>query len=104
MLLQRVARLVPDETQLSAAFLYMWLTSDAFVGAIDPGRSNGVPHISTKAVAEISLWLPSLEAQARIVRHANELLAVCHRLARATERADATALALSKAIRGSLGS
>lgn len=48
LLLQRVARLAPISAAVSSEFLVLWLQSDLFMSTIDPGRSNGVPHISTK--------------------------------------------------------
>ncbi len=49
LLLQRVAKLAVDRRAMTAEFLVLWLRSDLFMGTIDPGRSNGVPHISTRA-------------------------------------------------------
>jgi len=77
LLLQRVARLTPVPTVLSKSFLVMWLQSDLFVSAIDPGRSNGVPHISTKQVAALSIDIPPLTEQARIVARVSELRRLC---------------------------
>ena len=77
LLLQRVARLTPVPTVLPKSFLVMWLQSDLFVSAIDPGRSNGVPHISTKQVAALSIDIPPLTEQARIVARVSELRRLC---------------------------
>ncbi len=89
LLLQRVARLDPDITQLDPDYLWLWLHSQDFVGSIDPGRSNGVPHISTKAVGALPIRLPSLQRQRSIVDTARRLLDLCDGLlVRATGRRD----------------
>ncbi|MBK7989555.1 MAG: hypothetical protein IPK05_05260 [Comamonadaceae bacterium] len=64
-------------TAISASFLVLWLQSDLFVGTIDPGRSNGVPHISTKQVAGLVLGLPPLAEQSRIVARVEALRRLC---------------------------
>jgi type I restriction enzyme, S subunit len=77
LLLQRVAKLAPAASVLSPAFLVLWLQSDLFRGTIDPGRSNGVPHISTKQVSALTLGLPPLAEQSRIVARVEELRRLC---------------------------
>lgn len=77
LLLQRVARLTPRSNVMSAEFLILWLQSDAFLGSIDPGRSNGVPHISTKQVGELIAGLPPLAEQSRIVARVESLRRLC---------------------------
>lgn len=80
LLLQRVARfqLVPDS--VTRDFLLLWLKSPLFTGAINPGRSNGVPHISTKQVEALTLPLPPLAEQKRIVEKVDQLMALCDEL------------------------
>jgi len=80
LLLQRVARLMPKAGQLRAAFLLHWLRSPLFTDAIDPGRSNGVPHISTKQVGSMTIPLPALDEQDRVVKQLDKLLALCDQL------------------------
>jgi type I restriction enzyme S subunit len=80
LLLQRVARLAPKPEVLRSDFLLHWLRSPLFVEVIDPGRSNGVPHISTKQVASLTIPQPDLAEQQRIVCKLDELLALCDRL------------------------
>lgn len=77
LLLQRVARLTPHSVAMSRDFLVLWLESDLFMSAIDPGRSNGVPHISTKQVGSLTVGLPPLPEQARIVARVTELRRLC---------------------------
>ncbi len=79
LLLQRVARLAPSKA-MSAEYLVLWLQSDAFVGTIDPGRSNGVPHISTKQVGALPIALPPLQEQSRIVARVESLRRLCNDL------------------------
>lgn len=56
-------------------FFYLWLTSPRFSGAIDPSRSNGVPHISHKDIEKLPFSPPSLEMQHRILSLANNMRA-----------------------------
>ena len=77
LLLQRVARLSPETLALSQEFLVLWMQSDAFISTLDPGRSNGVPHISTKQVASMAFPLPPLAEQSRIVARVASLRALC---------------------------
>lgn len=70
LLLQRVGRFVIRTSELSPDYLYLWLRSPCFVGAIDPGRSNGVPHVSPKDIERIPFAPPSLGEQAALVRRA----------------------------------
>jgi type I restriction enzyme S subunit len=77
LLLQRVARLTPHPIAMSLEFLELWLQSDLFVTTIDPGRSNGVPHISTKQVGALFVGLPPLTEQFRIVTRVNEIRSLC---------------------------
>lgn len=77
LLLQRVARLSPDSKVLTSDFMLLWLSSDLFLNAIDPGRSNGVPHISTKQVAALAIDLPPLVEQSRIVTRVTQLRRLC---------------------------
>lgn len=80
LLLQRVARAVPTASRVSLDYLYLWLQSEAFLGGIDPGRSNGVPHISTRQVEALAMVLPPLAEQHRIVAKVDELMALCDEL------------------------
>jgi len=77
LLLQRVARLSPYTSAISADFFVLWLQSDLFMRTIDPGRSNGVPHISTKQVANLVIGLPPLAEQTRIVARVTQLRHLC---------------------------
>jgi type I restriction enzyme S subunit len=79
LLLQRVGRFVLSSS-LDADFLYLWITSPHFSSQIDAGRSNGVPHISSKQVENAIIPLPSLAEQQRIVAKVDELMGICDRL------------------------
>lgn len=87
LLLQRVAKLTPRAGSITRPFLQMWLVSPYFTDLLDPGRSNGVPHISTKQIGAIRFALPPVAEQYRIVTRVQELRRLCADLrARLTER------------------
>ncbi|MFM0181612.1 restriction endonuclease subunit S [Paraburkholderia aspalathi] len=87
LLLQRVAKLTPRAKSITRPFLKMWLTSPYFTDLLDPGRSNGVPHISTKQIGAIRFALPPVAEQHRIVARVQGLLRLCADLrARVTAR------------------
>lgn len=67
LLLQRVARVVVTSDAVDQDYIYAWLRSSAFSAAIDPGRSNGVPHISHRDIEGIPFHAPSRSEQRRIV-------------------------------------
>jgi type I restriction enzyme S subunit len=76
LLLQRVAKPVPKHDQLDMYYFLLWLNSSEFVDSIDPGRSNGVPHISTRQVQLLPFVLPPLAEQRRIVAKVEQLMAL----------------------------
>lgn len=80
LLLQRVAMIAPHDGRVDPQFLYHWMNSPAFINAINPGRSNGVPHISTKQIGEVEFRCLPLADQKSIVVKLEELLNVCERL------------------------
>ena len=94
LLLQRVAKPVPKHDQLDLSYFLMWLNSPQFVDTIDPGRSNGVPHISTRQVQSLPFTLPPLAEQRRIVAKVDELMALVDALETqlATDRTSASHL------------
>ena len=79
LLLQRVGRFILSEA-LDPDYLYLWINSPHFSEQIDPGRSNGVPHISSKQVEAATIFLPPLVEQHRIVAKVDQLMALCDRL------------------------
>ena len=97
LLLQRVARLTVSAC-LSPEFLQLWLQSDLFVGTIDPGRSNGVPHISTKQVAGLAFALPPLAEQSRIVTRVTQLRRLCFELRQRLAEREAVQARLAEAL------
>lgn len=98
LLLQRVARLAPWLDAVSPEFLVLWLQSDLFVSTIDPGRSNGVPHISTKQVGGLAFALPPLVEQSRIVTRVNTLRGLCVDLRLRLKAAQVTQSHLAQAL------
>jgi type I restriction enzyme S subunit len=79
LLLQRVGRFVLTDA-LHPDYLFLWINSPHFSEQIDPGRSNGVPHISSKQVEAAVLFLPPLAEQHRIVAKVDALMVLCDRL------------------------
>jgi restriction endonuclease S subunit len=56
LLLQRVGRFILSQA-LNPDYVFLWINSPHFSEQIDPGRSNGVPHISSKQVEAAVLFL-----------------------------------------------
>ena len=79
LLLQRVGRFVLSPV-LHPDYLFLWINSPHFTEQIDPGRSNGVPHISSKQVEAAFIFVPPLGEQHRIVAKVDALMALCDRL------------------------
>jgi len=98
LLLQRVAKLTPEKNVISAQFAELWLNSELFTSAIDPGRSNGVPHISTKQLEAMPIALPPIAEQPRIVARVNELRALCSTLRQRLAAAQQTQSRLAEAL------
>lgn len=73
LLLQRVARAQFQNDSVLPDYFFCWLRSPHFVNAIDPGRSNGVPHISHKDIEKIPFAAPPLAEQRRIVAKVDAL-------------------------------
>jgi type I restriction enzyme S subunit len=98
LLLQRVARMSPETKLVSSEFLLLWLQSDLFVGTIDPGRSNGVPHISTKQVGGLAFALPPHAEQSRIVTRVAQLRRLCSDLRQRLSASQSTQAHLAEAL------
>lgn len=98
LLLQRVGRFEEKAPGLSDAYLFLWVNSPDFSRQINPGRSNGVPHISSRQVEEVEVVVPSLVEQHRIVAKVDELMALCDRLEAALTTADTTRARLLEAL------
>ena len=74
LLLQRVARFTLLGKSLDPKFLQFWIQSPFFTNGINPGRSIGVPHISTKELSGLALSVPPLSEQEQIVEILEEQL------------------------------
>ena len=98
LLLQRVAKPVPKHDQLDMSYFLLWLNSSEFVDSIDPGRSNGVPHISTRQVQRLPFVLPLLAEQRRIVAKVEQLMALVDALETQLAASRATAANLLSAL------
>ncbi|MFH0962396.1 MAG: restriction endonuclease subunit S [Planctomycetota bacterium] len=75
LLLQRVARAQFRGDTVLPGYFFRWLRSPHLINAIDPGRSNGVPHISHKDIEKIPFTLPPLSDQRRVVAELDALQA-----------------------------
>ncbi len=75
LLLQRVGRAQFSSDVVLSEFFFSWLRSPHYVLSIDPGRSNGVPHISPNDVERIPFSAPPVAEQRRIVAYLDGLQA-----------------------------
>jgi type I restriction enzyme, S subunit len=73
LLLQRVGRVCFLSDKVLPEFLFAWLRSPNFINSIDPGRSNGVPHISQRDIERIAFAPPVIPEQRRIVAYLDGL-------------------------------
>jgi len=69
LLLQRVGKFKILNKNLDTDFLYLWLQSFYFLRSLNPGRSIGVPHVSSTELEniEFKIPIPSLCEQQEIV-------------------------------------
>lgn len=98
LLLQRVARFQQYHEVVHLRFFEYWLNSELFTSVIDPGRSNGVPHISTGQIEALSFPLPPANEQIRIVQKVDNLIALCDKLKERLNEASDTRCQLADAI------
>jgi type I restriction enzyme S subunit len=98
LLLQRVGRFVEISEGLADDYLFLWINSPHFNEQIDPGRSNGVPHISSKQVEAAELFIPPLAEQHRIVARVDALMALCDQLESSLTTATTTRSRLLEAL------
>ncbi|WP_181357344.1 restriction endonuclease subunit S [Stenomitos frigidus] len=80
LLLQRVGKFEFLTNEVDSDYFFWWLQSPIFINSIDPGRSNGVPHISSKQIEAIPFNPPPLAEQKRIVAKVDSLLSLCDAL------------------------
>ena len=80
LLLQRVGRVLTHDLGLDSEYLFLWLQSPLFAAAIDPGRSNGVPHVSPKDLERVPFERPSMTTQKTMVERGRRLLSTQRRL------------------------
>jgi type I restriction enzyme, S subunit len=98
LLVQRVACMRPKTTRLIAKYLYLWCNAPHFYRNAHVVPSSGVPYIATNRVARMSMLLPSLSNQKRIVDMVESLLKQLDRLEAELSRSQATAGRLMEAI------
>jgi type I restriction enzyme, S subunit len=107
LLLQRVGRVQFRNDKVLPDYFFAWLRSPMFINAIDPGRSNGVPHISPKDIERLSFSPPSLSEQRHAVDYVRDVWGRVDALTRlqaetATELAALLPSVLDQAFRGEL--
>ena len=102
LLLQRVARVIPKHDDVDSSYFLLWLNSSEFIDSIDPGRSNGVPHISTRQVERLPFALPPLAEQHRIVAKVDQLMTLVDELETQLIASCGTAARLLDAVVGEL--
>ncbi|EGQ8307696.1 restriction endonuclease subunit S [Vibrio parahaemolyticus] len=98
LLLQRVAKFHSYAGTVSSSYLSKWLESDLFMSSIDPGRSNGVPHISTKQLEMLPFPLAPLSHQTRISDKVDEIIYLCQQLEIRVKESQITKAHLTDAI------
>ena len=98
LLVQRVGRVRAELLKINPLFLFNWFNSSLFIDRIAPGRSNGVPHISTKEVEMLLFPLPPLAEQHRIVAKIDQLMALCDHLEQQIDAAASKQTALLSAV------
>ncbi|MEO0394426.1 MAG: restriction endonuclease subunit S [Cyanobacteria bacterium P01_A01_bin.137] len=90
LLVQRVGRINSEILKINPLFIFTWFNSPLFTERIKPGRSNGVPHLSTKEIEKLLFPLPPLPEQHRIVAKVDQLMALCdtleHHIDQATDK------------------
>lgn len=89
---------MPKNDQVDMSYFMSRLTSPEFVDSINPGRSNGVPHISTRQVQRLAFILPPIEAQRRIVAKVDYLMALVDELEAQLANSRATAAKVLEAV------
>ncbi|HHW4401110.1 TPA: restriction endonuclease subunit S [Aeromonas hydrophila] len=98
LLLQRVAKFHHFLNVVEPMYLSLWLQSSLFISAVDPGRSNGVPHISTKQLEAMAFPLCSLYEQKQIIARVDELMVLCDQLKSRLQTSQQTQLALAESL------
>ncbi|MFQ1620346.1 restriction endonuclease subunit S [Aeromonas veronii] len=98
LLLQRVAKFHHFLNVVEPMYLSLWLQSPLFISAVDPGRSNGVPHISTKQLEAMAFPLCSLDEQKKIIARVDELMTLCDQLKSRLQTSQQTQLALAESL------
>ncbi|WP_130626839.1 restriction endonuclease subunit S [Enterobacter sp. A8] len=98
LLLQRVAKFNSIGNVIRSDFLSKWLESNYFINSIDPGRSNGVPHISTKQLEITLIPLLSQREQDKIILLTDKLIQLCVDFKSRLQSAQQTQLHLADAL------
>jgi type I restriction enzyme, S subunit len=75
LLVQRVGRVSFKNNDVLPEYFFQWIRSPYFEAAINPGRSNGIPHISPKDIELLAFTPPPLYQQWRIVENLENMQA-----------------------------
>ncbi|UPZ17936.1 restriction endonuclease subunit S [Flavobacterium humidisoli] len=76
LLVQRVLKISPID--MNSDYLYAYLNSDLFLNYIDPGKSIGIPHISSTQVSLALIPVPPKEEQIKIVDQLKNIFYYCN--------------------------
>lgn len=98
LLVQRVACLRPDRKRLLAEFLFLWCNAPHFSRDAHIVPSSGVPYIATNRVAKMTMRLPPLAEQRRIVARVDQLMALVDHLEATLVSSQATGRRLLEAL------
>ncbi|WP_288499591.1 restriction endonuclease subunit S [uncultured Erwinia sp.] len=98
LLLQRVAKFKTVRNLIDKEYLAKWLESDYFISSINPGRSNGVPHISTKQLEMTLFPLCSCNEQLKVIAKSNEIIHFLDTIKSCIQSAQQTQLHLADAL------
>ncbi len=80
LLVQRIVCLRPDPERLLAQYLYFWCNAPHFYRDAHVVPSSGVPYIAPNRVAKMTMQLPPLAEQRRIVAKVEQLMALVDQL------------------------
>jgi type I restriction enzyme S subunit len=98
LLVQRIVCLRPDPERLLAKYLYLWCNAPHFYRDAHVVPSSGVPYIAPNRVAQMTMQLPPLAEQRRIVVKVEHLMALVDALETQLTSSRATAANLMEAV------
>nr|WP_295712139.1 restriction endonuclease subunit S [uncultured Halomonas sp.] len=106
---QRVGRVIPHRSKVSAEFLFLFIRSDVFRDQFFVGETGGVNqgNVGSKHILSILVEVPSIDVQKKIVHQVDQLFTHAERIEQQVNSALArvnnlTQSILAKAFRGEL--